>query len=119
MRSQLLRRGVLLAAFAASLGSAQQFPLQMVGTSNGIVATIANQSNLVFAASVGKSQTLQVVATYAGSGKINVPQAPQVFGSTEFTATLSGKLPLTLSPGDSLSFSILFKPTSASLASAI
>ncbi len=119
MRRHWLARAVMAGAGLAALASAQTFPLQMVGTSNGLIQTIANDSSIGFATAVGQSQILMVTATYAGSGKISITQAPLVPGSTEFTATLSGTLPLTLNPGDSFSFDIVFRPTSANEVSAI
>jgi hypothetical protein len=41
-----------------------------------------------------------------------------VFGSTAFTAKIAGTLPLTLNPGDSLSITITFSPTSTAQSSA-
>ena len=91
----------------------------MVATTNGLVATIPNGSTLPFAATIGQSQTIHVAATYAGSGTITVSQAPQVFGSNEFTANFPSTVPLTLNPGDSFTFDLVFKPTAATQASAI
>jgi hypothetical protein len=115
----VLYRTSLLAALAAGLAPAQTFPLQLLAKSGNQVAVVANQSTLALAASVGQSQSIQVTATYTGSGKITVAQAPQLLGSTEFTSSLSGTLPLTLKPGDSMSIVILFEPTSATQATAI
>ena len=112
-------QGFVLAGFAVSLALAQQFPLQMVATTNGLVATIPNQATLPFAAAVGQSQMYHIAATYAGSGKITISQVPQVFGSGEFSASFDRALPLTLSPGDNFTFDIIFKPTSSTQASAI
>src|SRR6202790_4006362 len=119
MRAHLFARGAILAAFAVALAPAQQFPLQMVATTNGLVATIHNGATLPFAATIVQSQTIHVAATYAGSGKITVSQAPQVFGSNEFSAIFSSTLPLTINPGDSFTFDLGFKPTTATQASAI
>ncbi len=123
MRSHVFRphlfSKLILAGFAASLALAQQFPLQMIATTNGLVATIPNGAQLPFAVSVGQSQTIHVAATYAGSGKITISQAPQVFGSTEFSDSFQAKLPLTLNPGDSFTFDLIFRPTTATQASAI
>src|ERR1035438_2447486 len=119
MRLHWLARAVLLGAGIAAVAAAQTFPLQLRVSENNQIAIVANQADLTFTASVGQSASLQGTATYSGSGKITVAQAPQVFGSTEFTATISGKLPLTLNPGDSLSFVINYTPTSTATASAI
>jgi hypothetical protein len=119
MRLQWLGRSVLLGAGMAALGLAQTFPLQMVATSNGIVLTIPNGQQIPFAASVGQNQIIQVTATYAGSGKINIPAIPKVYGSNAFTATLAGTPPLTLNPGDSFTFDLVFRPTSTAEVTAI
>jgi hypothetical protein len=119
MRLHWLGRSVLLGAGLAVAALAQTFPLQMVATSNGIVITLANGQQIPFAATVGQNQIVQVTATYAGSGKVNVPQMPQVAGSTAFTATLAGTLPLTLNPGDSFTFDLVFRPTSSAEVTAI
>src|ERR1035441_1537747 len=95
MRLHWLGRSVLMSAGMAALGLAQTFPLQLQVSENNQFAIVANQSTLPFAASVGSSESLQGTATYTGSGKITVTQAPTVFGSTEFNATITGKLPLT------------------------
>jgi hypothetical protein len=119
MRLHWLARGALLGAGMAALALAQTFPLQLLVAENNQIAIVTNQSTLPFAASVGQSQSLQGTATYTGSGKITVTQAPTVFGSTEFSANVVGKLPITLSPGDSLNFVIVFTPTSTAQATAI
>jgi len=119
MRHHWLAASVLFGAGLAAVASAQTFPLQMVATSNGIVLTIPNGQQIPFAASVGQNQIIQVTATYAGSGTINVPAAPTVFGSNAFTATLAGTLPLTISPGGSFSFDLVFRPTTTAEVTAI
>jgi len=120
MRLRMLRRGLVIGSLFSGLAFAQTtFQFQMRATLAGLTATVANQSTIPFATSVGQPQTAQFVATYVGSGKVTVSQGPQIFGSTEFTSNLSGTLPLTLSPGDSLTFSVTFTPTSAAQASAV
>jgi hypothetical protein len=119
MRLHWLGRSVLLGAGLAVAALAQTFPLLMVATSNGMVVTIPNGQQIPFAAFVGQNQIVQVTATYGGSGKINIPQIPQVFGSNAFSATLAGTVPLTLNPGDSFSFDLVFRPTSSAEVTAI
>jgi hypothetical protein len=121
MRLHWTARGALLGAGMAALALAQtSFPLQMVATTNGLVLTLANGTQIPFAAGVGQSQILQVTATYAGSGKVTIPaDSTLVFGSNEFTAAISGTLPITLTPGSSFSFDIVFRPTSAAEVTAI
>lgn len=119
MRTRMLQRGLLLGALIAGVASAQQFPLELRTTLEGQTFFIANNSTLSLITSLGHSQTVEVIATYIGSGKINVTQLPQIFGSTDFTASLSGKLPLTLNPHDSLTITIQFQPASSAQASGI
>src|SRR5580693_4777889 len=119
MPARLLRSVVLLTGFALSLAWSQQFPLQLTATSGNQVLVLANGQALPFVAAVGQPLTVQVTATYAGSGKITVPQTPTVLGSTEFTSVLSAAPPISLTPGQSFSFTITFKPTSSQLATAI
>jgi|HubBroStandDraft_6_1064221.scaffolds.fasta_scaffold77954_2 hypothetical protein len=119
MPARLLRSVVLLTGFALSLAWSQQFPLQLTATSGNQVLVLANGQALPFVAAVGQPLTVQVTATYAGSGKITVPATPTVLGSTEFTSVLSAAPPISLTPGQSFSFTITFKPTSSQLATAI
>ena len=108
-----VRVGLLL-GMMAGWGSAQTFPFQLRVTSPNSAAVVPNGSSLGFSAALGQSATIRLTATYAGSGKVNVPQDPQIFGSTDFTATLSGTAPLTLNPGDSVIVDIQYHPTTAS-----
>jgi len=118
MRLRMLRRGLVIGSLFSGLAFAQTtFQFQMRATLAGLTATVANQSTIPFATSVGQPQTAQFVATYVGSGKVTVSQGPQIFGSTEFTSNLSGTLPLTLSPAiASLSRSRLLPPAQLRLA---
>lgn len=117
MPSLRVLRGALLGILLAGWSAAQQFPFQLRAASGNNVVSIGNGASITFNSSIGQSQSVIVTATYAGSGSVTVSQAPQIFGSVEFTATLSGKLPLMLQPGDSMSFTIQFKPTVATGAS--
>ncbi len=118
MTSGLLRRGALCLALACGLASAQQFPFQLLVSNASNAITAANGSTLPFVALVGQSQSLQVRATYVGTGRVNITQSPQIFGSTAFSASVTGTLPITLTPGDVLAFSITYRPTSPALATA-
>ena len=116
MRSSVLRQSFLLLGLFGSFASAQQFPFQMRVTSSNFSISVQNNGNLTFVGTVGQSQTAVLTATYVGGGKITVPGTPQLFGSTEFNATLSGTTPLTLNPGDSLTVNFSFLPTNANAA---
>lgn len=119
MRPHWFARLALLSVGIAALASAQTFPLQLRVTENNQIAIVANDSTLALSASVGQSETLQGTATYTGSGKITVTQAPTITGSTQFNASINGTLPITLTPGQSFSFVITYTPTSTATSSAI
>ena len=112
MRSHWFARLVLLGVGIAALASAQTFPLQLRLSENNQVAIVANGSSFQFTSSVGQSATIQGTATYTGSGKITVTQEPTISGPTSFNGTITGTLPLTLTPGQSFSFVITYTPTS-------
>src|SRR5260370_19949385 len=118
MRSALAGRAALWLGILAGSGSAQQFPFQLRVTFSTSAATVANGSTIVFSSAIGQTQTARLTATYTGSGKITLPQSPQLFGSQDFTARLAGTPPLTLNPGDSLLVDIQYRPTTASSANA-
>jgi hypothetical protein len=104
--------GGLLALALALSASAQTIPFQLLVTQGPNTSTVQNGGAVSFVAPTGGSQTAQITGTYSGSGKVTVSQPAEVFGSTSFTAKISGALPLTLDPGDSLSITVTFSPTS-------
>ena len=118
MRSVSMGRASLVLGIFAGWASAQTFPFQLRVASSTSAAVVANGSSIGFSTAIGQTQAARLTATYAGSGKITVSQSPQVFGSPDFTATLAGTPPLTLSPGDSLVIDLLYRPTTTSLANA-
>lgn len=104
----------------AGIMSAQSIiPIQLVATANGQIAVLANGSTLPFSSPIGTSTTIQVTGTYIGRGKITIPQAPTILGSTAFTSVVNGNLPLTVGSGESFTFSITFLPTASTQASAV
>jgi hypothetical protein len=114
-----LGRAALLLAILAGLGSAQTFPFQLRVTTGSSASLVANQSNLGFSIAIGQTQPATLTATYVGSGKVTVSQSPQVFGSADFTAALSGATPpITLNSGDILVVNFQFRPTTATLSNA-
>jgi hypothetical protein len=117
MGSALIRAALVLGMLSA-WGSAQTFPFQLRVTSTNSAAVVPNGSTLGFSAPLGQSQTIRLTATYDGSGTVNVPQDPQLFGSPDFTATLAGTPPLTLSPGENLIVDIQYTPSNANGATA-
>ena len=104
-------QAALLLGILAGAGSAQTFPFQLRITSSSGAAVVANGTSLGFSAPLGQSQTVRLTATYVGSGTVTVSQSPQLFGSTDFTATLAGTAPLTLHSGDSLIVDLRYHPT--------
>ena len=111
-------RAALLLGTLAGCGSAQTFPFQLRLTSTTAAVVVPNGSTIPFSSPIGQSQTFRLTATYDGSGKVTVPDSPQVFGSTDFTAPLSGTPPLTLNPGDSLIVDLTYHPSTATGANA-
>ena len=66
---------------------------------------------------VGQAQTIQVKATYTGTGQVVIPQQPIIIGSTAFTASIAAA-PVTLAPNASVLITIQFLPTTAAPSSA-
>lgn len=118
MRFSVPRQAALLLGIFATSGWAQQFPFQMRLTTGNFSATVQNGSPISFSSNIGQAQAAQLTATYVGSGKVTIATGPQVFGSTEFTATMAAALPLTLNPGDNINVNLQFLPTSAVQATA-
>jgi centrosomal CEP192-like protein len=118
MSSILIGRIVFLSTALATLASAQTIPFQLLATQGNNAAIVQNGSPLTLNSAIGQSQAVQVKATYTGTGQALLPAQPLVIGSTEFTATLATTPPVTLTTGESVSFSIQFLPTSAALSTA-
>lgn len=105
--------GLLVLALAAPI-AAQQIPFQLLVTQNQSAVTIQNGATLTFSASIGQSQTAQIKVTYSGVGHVTIAQQPIIVGSSTFQATIPAMLlPLTLNPGDSFLFNVVFSPTSS------
>jgi hypothetical protein len=104
---------LVLGLALSSIAAAQQLPIAMEYTQGGITTAIPNASVLTLAASLGQSQTLQIRATYTGTGSVTVSELPSVSGSTAFSATISQALPITLTPGQSFFFTLRFSPVKA------
>jgi len=115
MTSRSSGLAAVLFAFAAT--AAAQIPFQLLVSQSNSAINVQNGASLTFVSAVGQSQTAQLTATYTGTGQVVISQTPNVFGSSAFTATLANKLPVTLSPGGSISITINFTPTSATLSS--
>ena len=118
MRAPIAGRAVALLGILAGLGMAQQFQFQLRISSSTSASIVANGATIGFSSAVGQSQPARLTATYVGSGKVTVPNSPQIFGSPDFTATLGGTPPVTLNPGDPLIVDILFRPSVATASNA-
>ena len=117
MRSQI-GVGALLALGLGASAAAQQIPFQLLVTQAGSAITVQNGGGVSMVTSVGGSQTAQLKATYTGTGQVTISQQPSVLGSTAFTATIGAALPVLLGPGTSVSITIQFSPTTATLSTA-
>src|SRR3984957_1885409 len=118
MSSIPIGRFVFLSIALATVASAQTFQFQLLATQGNNAAIIQNGSILTLNSTVGQSQTIQVKATYAGTGQVLIPQQPLIIGSTAFTATFGGSPPVTLMPGGSILITIQYLPTTAALSTA-
>jgi hypothetical protein len=122
MLSRLVIRIWILAAFSLGLASAQNFPFNLLVTEGSISATVPNNSQVPISADVGTQAQADVRATYVGTSQATIAQTPNcppcILGSTEFSATIDGMLPLVLNRGDSFTFHVKYSPTSATAASA-
>src|SRR5712692_4386263 len=120
MSSRLIGKGAVLFSALAAIATAQQtpFPFQLLVTEQGSGVAVQNGAQLTFNAPVGQTLMAQVRATYSGTMVAIIAEPPQIFGSNEFSVALSipqSQLPVTLGPADTVTFTITFKPTSATL----
>jgi hypothetical protein len=117
MSSNLVGRIVLLSTALATFASAQTFQFQLLATQGNNAGLIQNGSQLTLNSAIGQSQTIQVKATYTGTGQVLIPQQPLILGSNAFTASVPAA-PVTLAPGGSVLLNIQFLPTTAALSTA-
>src|SRR4051812_34778816 len=107
----------ILASVLLSLGlasaAAQQVPFQMTYAQGAVTTSLPNASILALTAPLGQSQTIQVRATYTGTGAVTISQPAAVTGSTAFTATLDQGLPIKLTAGQTFFFTVRFSPLKA------
>lgn len=100
--------GICLVTVAVPVQAQQQFRLLV--SQGGNISAVQSGSTLAFNSPVGVLTTAQVTATYTGSGQITIERAPNILGSTAFSAALTqATLPLTLTPGASISFEIRYR----------
>jgi hypothetical protein len=117
MSSIPIGRIVFLSTALATLASAQTFQFQLLATQGNNASLIQNNAQLTLTSTVGQSQTIQVKATYTGTGQVLIPNQPLIIGSTAFTANIASA-PVTLAPGGSVLLTIQFLPTTATASSA-
>jgi hypothetical protein len=118
MRPGRLLGSVFLLVWTAGLASAQQIPFTLLATENGVSATLANGTTIAVNSPVGAGVTVDIKATYTGNAQATVAQPPQIIGSTSFTATIDGTLPLVLNTGDSLTMHVVYRPANVTTSSA-
>jgi hypothetical protein len=118
MKALAVIRTAVLLGMITGWASAQTFPFQLRITSSSGAAVLADGSTIGFSAALGQTTTIRLIATYNGFGTATFPQIPQVFGSTDFTATLAGTPPITLTPGANVIVDIQYAPTTATGANA-
>ncbi|MBX5495783.1 MAG: choice-of-anchor D domain-containing protein [Bryobacteraceae bacterium] len=115
--SRLLPLPLLLLLGQLSSFGQDGFPFQIRVSINGSVNTIANGATIFATAQrVGVPLTMSVTATYRGTTFATFNSAPELVGSRDFT--VGAVSPVTLQPGQSLSFDVTFTPSTASTVSA-
>jgi len=110
----MIRILILLVAFAAVVPAQQtQFQFQLRVTQGKNTFLIPNASSLTFSALVGQSQTVEVVGTYTGAGKVTLlAPSPNIFASADFSASAKDSQPIVLGPGNTVAFTVTYTPTS-------
>jgi len=95
-------------------GYGQSFPFQLFLQQGETLSGVANGSSVgIGADDVGQPVTTKLIIIYRGSGTAHFTQAPQLLGSPAFTIVSLPSLPVNMSPGDILTFDLLFSPTSS------
>jgi|HigsolmetaAR202D_1030399.scaffolds.fasta_scaffold04062_5 hypothetical protein len=93
------------------------FPFQIRVRINDGTTTIANGATIFASAQrIGVPLRISVTATYRGTTFATFNSAPQLVGSSDFT--VGAVSPVTLQPGQSLSFDVTFTPKAVSTVSA-
>jgi hypothetical protein len=117
MSSILIGRIVLLLTALATFASAQTFQFQLLATQGNNATLIQNNAQLTLTSAIGQSQSIQIKASYSGTGQVLIPTQPLIIGSTAFTATIPAA-PVTLAPGGSVLINIQFLPATAAQSTA-
>ncbi|MBL8238511.1 MAG: choice-of-anchor D domain-containing protein [Bryobacterales bacterium] len=118
MRTHLFAVAAVLASLmpAAAQTSA---PIQIRVRQQDSVFIVPNGSTLNMAATaVGKPVSLSITITYQGNTTALFSAPPALVGSTAFTFSSIGELPLTLQQNSSFTFNAIYTPVSATTAGA-
>ena len=92
-------------------------PIQIRVRQQENVFIVPNGSTLNMAATaVGKPVLLNITITYQGNTSALFSAPPGLIGSTAFTFTSIGQLPLTLQQNSSFTFDAIYTPTSSAAA---
>lgn len=112
----------ILGLVSAGAASAQNIDFLLLYSANGQTISFNNDTTVPLSAD---NPQATITATYIGTSQATIAKGPTdvppwLIGSTEFTVTvpMTETFPLVLSPGQSLTFNITFRPTSPSPASA-
>ena len=113
-------------ALAALLVSATGLPAQTTGPiisvtfqQGGRGTTVSSGGSVtMIAPGVGRATTGTVTITYTGTAKLTFPSDPELIGSTDFSLQAPSPMP-TLTPLQSVSFNVQFKPTFSQASSAL
>ena len=118
MKASLLPLMVCLAGLFPAAAQTSP-PIQIRVRQQENVFIVPNGSTLNLAASaVGKPVLLNITITYQGNTSALFSAPPALIGSTAFTFTSIGQLPLTLQQNSSFTFDAIYTPTSSAAAGA-
>ena len=113
-------RTLLPVLFAAALALPLQAQFAITVQQNGQALTEQNGGSITINdPTVGQYATATVVVTYIGSLTANFPAAGQFVGNTAFTVTGGDGAGTVLTPGQSTTFSIIYRPTDTNQATGV
>jgi len=111
VRHSSVRLTALLLSSCIVPAALAQLPFVVLVKSGNNSSLVANNATLTLAANgLNQTSSLTIVLTYQGVTTAVVNQ-PQLFGLSSFTTTPQAGLPVTLSPGGSLSVVVQFTPS--------
>jgi Abnormal spindle-like microcephaly-assoc'd, ASPM-SPD-2-Hydin len=115
-----LLTSLILALVGAGAAAAQSFDFSLLLLANGQAFNIPNNGPAIdIIGALNTQTTVTVKATYTGTTEATISQPPVVLGSTEFKVVLVNPppFPIVLTPGQVLTFTVTYLPTSVNLAS--